>query len=168
MRPTRPRQCFHETVLIIGASRGLGLALAEEWARHGWHVTPLSANSTRSRGSVEIPKELREAALQRAMLFEQHGTRTLASLLLNSRSVLFGGKIARSDPGRCPLGTATSTANVCDMIEISASLTLPVRYPATTRSPTIRWARRSVMSRATAISRRRIRGSRAIKRSVLP
>jgi len=32
-------------VLIIGASRGLGLALAEEWARHGWHVTATQRNS---------------------------------------------------------------------------------------------------------------------------
>jgi NAD(P)-dependent dehydrogenase (short-subunit alcohol dehydrogenase family) len=26
-------------VLLIGASRGLGLALAEQWVREGWHVT---------------------------------------------------------------------------------------------------------------------------------
>jgi NAD(P)-dependent dehydrogenase (short-subunit alcohol dehydrogenase family) len=26
------------TALVIGASRGLGLALAEEWCRRGWHV----------------------------------------------------------------------------------------------------------------------------------
>lgn len=34
-------------VLLIGASRGLGLALAEEWARAGWQVTATvrSANS---------------------------------------------------------------------------------------------------------------------------
>jgi NAD(P)-dependent dehydrogenase (short-subunit alcohol dehydrogenase family) len=27
------------TALIIGASRGLGLAMAEEYLRRGWHVT---------------------------------------------------------------------------------------------------------------------------------
>ena len=26
-------------VLLFGASRGLGLALAEKWVEHGWHVT---------------------------------------------------------------------------------------------------------------------------------
>ena len=40
----RPRR-----VLLIGASRGLGLALAEEWARGGWHVTATVRTTTRSR-----------------------------------------------------------------------------------------------------------------------
>ncbi len=35
-------------VLVIGASRGLGLALAEEWARGGWHVTATVRSSART------------------------------------------------------------------------------------------------------------------------
>jgi NAD(P)-dependent dehydrogenase (short-subunit alcohol dehydrogenase family) len=35
-------------VLLIGASRGLGLALAEEWLRGGWHVTATVRNSGRT------------------------------------------------------------------------------------------------------------------------
>ena len=27
------------TALVLGASRGLGLALTREWCEHGWHVT---------------------------------------------------------------------------------------------------------------------------------
>lgn len=51
------------TALIIGASRGLGLALAEEYLRRGWHVvasvrghdqTPLHALAARSEGRLEI------------------------------------------------------------------------------------------------------------------
>lgn len=29
---------IQQTALIVGASRGLGLALAEEWLRRGWHI----------------------------------------------------------------------------------------------------------------------------------
>jgi NAD(P)-dependent dehydrogenase (short-subunit alcohol dehydrogenase family) len=35
-------------VLLIGASRGLGLALAEEWLRGGWHVTATVRDSDRT------------------------------------------------------------------------------------------------------------------------
>ncbi len=41
MTPTRQ-------VLVIGASRGLGLALADEWARGGWHVTATVRDTDRS------------------------------------------------------------------------------------------------------------------------
>ncbi len=50
-------------VLLIGASRGLGLALAREWARDGWHVmatvrgsgrTPLHDLADTRAGQVEI------------------------------------------------------------------------------------------------------------------
>ena len=40
-------------VLVIGASRGLGLALAEEWARGGWHVTA-TARNTNSTGLQDL------------------------------------------------------------------------------------------------------------------
>lgn len=36
-------------VLLIGASRGLGLALAREWARVGWHVVATVRGSGRTR-----------------------------------------------------------------------------------------------------------------------
>jgi NAD(P)-dependent dehydrogenase (short-subunit alcohol dehydrogenase family) len=36
-------------VLLIGASRGLGLALAEEWLRHGWHVVATVRGTARTR-----------------------------------------------------------------------------------------------------------------------
>ncbi len=38
LRPP-PQSSSTKRVLIIGASRGLGLALADEWIRGGWHVT---------------------------------------------------------------------------------------------------------------------------------
>jgi NAD(P)-dependent dehydrogenase (short-subunit alcohol dehydrogenase family) len=50
-------------VLLIGASRGLGLALAQEWVRAGWHVTATVRTPTTTAlqgladdhpGSVEI------------------------------------------------------------------------------------------------------------------
>jgi NAD(P)-dependent dehydrogenase (short-subunit alcohol dehydrogenase family) len=50
-------------VLLIGASRGLGLALAEEWARDGWHVvatvrgsdrTPLHDLADTCAGQIEV------------------------------------------------------------------------------------------------------------------
>ena len=51
------------TALIVGASRGLGLALAEEYLTRGWHVvatvrgsnrTPLHALATEHKGRLEI------------------------------------------------------------------------------------------------------------------
>ena len=50
-------------MLLIGASRGLGLALADEWARRDWHVTAtvrstsstdLHAVADRHRGKIDI------------------------------------------------------------------------------------------------------------------
>jgi len=41
-------------VLVIGASRGLGLALAEEWARGGWHVTATARNNTNCTGLQDL------------------------------------------------------------------------------------------------------------------
>src|SRR5947209_19188688 len=35
---TMPNSSATKTVLIIGASRGLGYAMAEEYLRHGWSV----------------------------------------------------------------------------------------------------------------------------------
>ena len=35
------------TALVIGASRGLGLALAEEYLKRGWHVIATVRGETR-------------------------------------------------------------------------------------------------------------------------
>ncbi len=52
----------HQTALIVGASRGLGLALAEEWLQRGWHVIATSRSqssglatlATRFANSLEV------------------------------------------------------------------------------------------------------------------
>jgi NAD(P)-dependent dehydrogenase (short-subunit alcohol dehydrogenase family) len=43
-----PPQSDPKRVLLIGASRGLGLALADEWVRGGWHVTATVRGSGRT------------------------------------------------------------------------------------------------------------------------
>jgi len=43
-------------VLLIGASRGLGLALAEQWVREGWHVTATVRGSNQT-GLHELAKD---------------------------------------------------------------------------------------------------------------
>jgi NAD(P)-dependent dehydrogenase (short-subunit alcohol dehydrogenase family) len=49
MSSTRPSPATPtRRVLIVGASRGLGLALAEEWARGGWHVTATERSPDRT------------------------------------------------------------------------------------------------------------------------
>src|SRR5258708_34864137 len=69
------------TALIIGASRGLGLAIAEEYLRRGWHVTgtgrrtartALHRVANRSKGrlaieKVDIVKPTQIAALRRRL-----------------------------------------------------------------------------------------------------
>jgi NAD(P)-dependent dehydrogenase (short-subunit alcohol dehydrogenase family) len=68
------------TALIIGASRGLGLAIAEEYLRRGWHVTgtvrtartALHHVADRSKGrlaveKVDIAKPAQIAALRRRL-----------------------------------------------------------------------------------------------------
>jgi NAD(P)-dependent dehydrogenase (short-subunit alcohol dehydrogenase family) len=69
------------TALIIGASRGLGLAIAEEYLRRGWHVTgtvrrtartALHRVADRSKGrlaveKVDIVKPAQIAALRRRL-----------------------------------------------------------------------------------------------------
>jgi NAD(P)-dependent dehydrogenase (short-subunit alcohol dehydrogenase family) len=39
----------HKSLLLIGASRGLGLALAEEYLKRGWHVVATERSRTRSQ-----------------------------------------------------------------------------------------------------------------------
>jgi len=44
--PTRPS---HKQLLLIGASRGLGFALAEEYLKRGWHVVATERNRSTSQ-----------------------------------------------------------------------------------------------------------------------
>ena len=46
LRPRGP--ATSKRVLLIGASRGLGLALAREWAQDGWQVTATTRGSSRT------------------------------------------------------------------------------------------------------------------------
>jgi NAD(P)-dependent dehydrogenase (short-subunit alcohol dehydrogenase family) len=58
--PTLP---LHKKLLLIGASRGLGFALAEEYLKRGWHVAATERSRTSSRlhdllGSAEDRLEI--------------------------------------------------------------------------------------------------------------
>ncbi|HUB89958.1 MAG TPA: SDR family NAD(P)-dependent oxidoreductase [Dyella sp.] len=63
MTTTTPTQSAQKTALLIGASRGLGYAMAEELLKRAWHVmgtvrgsaqTPLHALAQRHPGRVDI------------------------------------------------------------------------------------------------------------------
>ncbi len=81
------------TVLVVGASRGLGLALAEEYARRDWNVIATVRSSspqldelkTRYRGNVEIERGIEVADAQSAKtLRERLSGRTLDVLFVNA------------------------------------------------------------------------------------
>src|SRR5580658_5108751 len=44
-----PAPSSHQQLLIIGASRGLGFALAEEYLKRGWHVVATQRDSATSK-----------------------------------------------------------------------------------------------------------------------
>jgi NAD(P)-dependent dehydrogenase (short-subunit alcohol dehydrogenase family) len=87
--PSAPGQ----RVLLIGASRGLGLALAEEWARNGWQVvatvrgagrTPLHDLAETYAGQIEIETiDITEPA-QIAALRDRLADRTFDLLFVNA------------------------------------------------------------------------------------
>jgi len=52
-----PRPSLNKTLLLIGASRGLGFALAEEYLKRGWHVVA----TERARGTSKLHDLLRAA-----------------------------------------------------------------------------------------------------------
>ncbi|MGO8973800.1 MAG: SDR family NAD(P)-dependent oxidoreductase [Steroidobacteraceae bacterium] len=52
-----PRPSSNKTLLLIGASRGLGFALAEEYLKRGWHVVA----TERARGTSKLHDLLRAA-----------------------------------------------------------------------------------------------------------
>jgi NAD(P)-dependent dehydrogenase (short-subunit alcohol dehydrogenase family) len=80
-------------VLLLGASRGLGLALAEEWARGGWRVvatvrgagrTPLHDLADAHAGQIEVETvDITEPA-QVAALHERLADRTFDLLFVNA------------------------------------------------------------------------------------
>jgi NAD(P)-dependent dehydrogenase (short-subunit alcohol dehydrogenase family) len=83
----------YQTVLIIGASRGLGYAMAEEYLRRGWSVlgtvrdaggTPLHDLAAGSAGRVEIETLDITAADQIAALRERLAGRSFAVLFVNA------------------------------------------------------------------------------------
>jgi NAD(P)-dependent dehydrogenase (short-subunit alcohol dehydrogenase family) len=80
-------------VLLIGASRGLGLALAEEWARRDWQVTATVRGSGRTGlhdlaerypGKIEIETVDITAPAQIAALHDRLAQRTFDLLFVNA------------------------------------------------------------------------------------
>jgi len=80
-------------VLIIGASRGLGLALAQEWARDGWQVTATVRSPDRTGlhdlaerypGKVEIETVDIAVPAQIAALHDRLAGRTFDLLFVNA------------------------------------------------------------------------------------
>ncbi len=80
-------------VLVIGASRGLGLALAEEWARGGWHVTATVRSSDRTGlhdladrypGRIEIETVDITVPAQITALHDRLAQRTFDLLFVNA------------------------------------------------------------------------------------
>ena len=93
MTTTNSRTAPHRRVLLIGASRGLGLALAHEWARHGRQVvatvrgtsrTPLHELADADAEHVEIETvDITEPA-QIVSLRERLAGRTFDLLFVNA------------------------------------------------------------------------------------
>jgi NAD(P)-dependent dehydrogenase (short-subunit alcohol dehydrogenase family) len=80
-------------VFLIGASRGLGLALAEEWLRGGWHVTATVRSSERTGlhdladrhpGKIEIETVDITVPAQIAALHERLAPRRFDLLFVNA------------------------------------------------------------------------------------
>jgi NAD(P)-dependent dehydrogenase (short-subunit alcohol dehydrogenase family) len=80
------------TALVVGASRGLGLALAEEWLGRGWHVIAtargrsagLDALAARFPGSLEVESvDINQAATVEALRRRLDGRR-LDVLFINA------------------------------------------------------------------------------------
>ena len=81
------------TILLVGASRGIGLAVAEELLKRGWHVvgtirgtrqTPLHALLDRHAGRLEIEQLDVTEPVQIAMLHERLAGRIFDILFVNA------------------------------------------------------------------------------------
>jgi NAD(P)-dependent dehydrogenase (short-subunit alcohol dehydrogenase family) len=54
MATAAPKHDRSKTAIIVGASRGLGLGLAREFARRGWHVTATARNASKPRANKQL------------------------------------------------------------------------------------------------------------------
>jgi NAD(P)-dependent dehydrogenase (short-subunit alcohol dehydrogenase family) len=86
-------QATSSRILLIGASRGLGLALAQEWARSGWQVTATVRSPHRTKlhdladrwpGRIEIETVDVTVAEQIAALRTRLAHRTFDLLFVNA------------------------------------------------------------------------------------
>jgi NAD(P)-dependent dehydrogenase (short-subunit alcohol dehydrogenase family) len=92
-------------VLLVGASRGLGLALAEEWVRGGWYVTATVRSSDRTGlhdladrypGKIQIETvDITEPATI-AALHDRLGQRTFDLLFVNAGVANAEGTVAET------------------------------------------------------------------------
>ena len=82
----------HQTALIVGASRGLGLGLAQEFVRRGWHViatqrtagAELAALRTLAEGRLEIEAMDTTSEADAAALRAKLGAKKLDLLFVNA------------------------------------------------------------------------------------
>ncbi|WP_435593093.1 SDR family NAD(P)-dependent oxidoreductase [Nocardia sp. bgisy118] len=82
----------HRQALVIGASRGLGLVLADELARRGWRVIAttrrsggwLQANAHASQGLLEVESLEMTSSVQLAELSERLADRRFDLLFVNA------------------------------------------------------------------------------------
>ncbi len=78
------------TVLVIGASRGLGLALAEEWLRRGWHVIATCRGSGRTRLHEVAERSAGRLAIEKLDMVDPASVESLTRRLQDrSLDVLF-------------------------------------------------------------------------------
>jgi NAD(P)-dependent dehydrogenase (short-subunit alcohol dehydrogenase family) len=94
-----------ERVLLIGASRGLGLALAQEWARGGWQVvatvrgsgrTPLHELAEAFPGQVEVETVDVTEPVQIAALHDRLAGRMFDLLFVNAGVADAGNTVAQT------------------------------------------------------------------------
>jgi NAD(P)-dependent dehydrogenase (short-subunit alcohol dehydrogenase family) len=92
-------------VLLIGASRGLGLALAEEWTGGGWHVTATVRSSNRTGlhdladrypGKIEIETVDITVPAQIAALHDRLAQRRFDLLFVNAGVANQEGTVAET------------------------------------------------------------------------
>jgi NAD(P)-dependent dehydrogenase (short-subunit alcohol dehydrogenase family) len=88
-----PTLSSYKKLLLIGASRGLGFGLAEEYLKRGWHVVATERNRTTSKlhdllGSTEVRLEIETVDInypdQVAALRARLASRTFDMLFVNS------------------------------------------------------------------------------------
>jgi NAD(P)-dependent dehydrogenase (short-subunit alcohol dehydrogenase family) len=92
-----PTTSSDKQLLLIGASRGLGFALAEEYLKRGWHVVATERDSTTSKlhdllraaqGRLEIATVDITDPDQVVALRERLASRQFDMLFVNAASVL--------------------------------------------------------------------------------